>query len=73
MFVYGFDDLTEEQLDLLAALSGACEVTVAVNYADREALAARAGLLARLRSELGATDTEQLVFDPGYTRSATAP
>ena len=71
MFVYGFDDLTEEQLDLLAALSGACEVTVAVNYADREALAARAGLLARLRSELGATDTEQLVFDPGYTRSAT--
>ena len=39
MLVYGFDDLTEEQLDLVAALAGACEVTVAVNYADREALA----------------------------------
>jgi ATP-dependent helicase/DNAse subunit B len=70
VLVYGFDDLTEEQLDLLAGLSGACEVTVAVNYADREALAARAGLLARLR-ELGATEVEQLAFDPDYTRSAT--
>jgi ATP-dependent helicase/DNAse subunit B len=71
VLVYGFDDLTEEQLELLAALSGACEVTVAVNYADREALAARAGLLARLRSELGAADAEQLAFDPGYTPSTT--
>jgi len=71
VLVYGFDDLTEEQLDLLAALSGACEVTVAVNYADSEALAARAGLLARLRSELGAVDIDELAFDPGYTGSAT--
>ncbi|HEY7151421.1 MAG TPA: hypothetical protein VH391_07045, partial [Solirubrobacterales bacterium] len=71
VLVYGFDDLTEEQFDLLAALSGACQVTVAVNYADTEALAARAGLLARLRSELGAVEVEKLRFDPGYTPSAT--
>jgi ATP-dependent helicase/DNAse subunit B len=71
VLVYGFDDLTEEQFDLVAALEGACEVTVAVNYADREALTARAELLARLREELGPEDERQLPFDPGYTASAT--
>lgn len=70
VLVYGFDDLTEEQLDLLATLADACEVTVAVNYADREALAARAQLLTRLRG-LGAADEKPLGFDPSYTRSAT--
>jgi len=70
VLTYGFDDLTEEQLELVTALMGACEVTVAVNYADREALAARAGLLARLR-ELGATEEIELPFDPTYTDSAT--
>jgi ATP-dependent helicase/DNAse subunit B len=71
VFVYGFDDLTEEQLDLLDALGAAGEVTVAVNYEDNDALAARAELLARLRDELGADRVEELPFDPSYTTSAT--
>jgi RecB family exonuclease len=71
VLVYGFDDLTAAQLDLLAALAAACEVTVAVNYADREALAARAELLVDLRSELGAEQETTLPFDPGYTDSST--
>ena len=70
VLLYGFDDLTEEQLDLVAALTGACEVTVAVNYEDREALAPRAVLLARLRDELGGTEEDRLAFDDGYTQSA---
>ena len=71
VLMYGFDDLTEEQLELVSAVAGACELTVAVNYADREALAARAELLARLREELGARVTSELPFDHGYTTSAT--
>ncbi len=71
VLVYGFDDLTAEQLELLAALAGACEVTVAVNYADTEALAARAQLLGQLRSELGVEEQVELNFEPGYTDSAT--
>jgi ATP-dependent helicase/DNAse subunit B len=71
VFVYGFDDLTEEQLDLLSALGGAGEVTVAVNYEDNDALAARAELLVRLEDELSADAVERLPFDPSYTASAT--
>ncbi len=71
VLVYGFDDLTEEQLELLAALAGASEVTVAVNYEDREALAARAGLMARLRDELDGNVETELPFDREYTESAT--
>ena len=71
VLMYGFDDLTEEQLELVSALAGACEATVAVNYADREALAARAELLARLRDEVGAEVASELPFDRGYTASAT--
>ena len=41
VFVYGFDDLTRAQLELVAALSLATEVVIAVNYADRDALKAR--------------------------------
>jgi PD-(D/E)XK nuclease superfamily len=71
VLVYGFDDLTEEQLDLLSAIGGAGEVTVAVNYEDNDALAARARLLARLRDELAAEIVKELPFDPSYTASAT--
>ena len=67
VLIYGFDDLTEVQLELLRLLAATCEVTVAVNYADRKALAARAALLLRLRDELGATTAEDLHFDRGYT------
>ncbi len=71
VLLYGFDDLTEEQLELVAALTGACPVTVAVNYEDREALAPRAALLARLRDELGGVEEGKLAFDDRYTQSAT--
>ena len=71
VLVYGFDDLTEEQLDMLSALGAAADVTVAVNYEDNDALAARAKLLAQLRDELGAEVAAELPFDPGYTASAT--
>jgi ATP-dependent helicase/DNAse subunit B len=71
VLVYGFDDLTEEQLDLLSALGAATDVTVAVNYEDNDALAARAELLARLCDELSAEAVEELPFDPGYTASTT--
>ena len=67
VFVYGFDDLTESQLELLRLLAAGADVTVAVNYADRRALAARATLLARLRDEFGAATVAELGFDPDYT------
>ena len=70
VLLYGFDDLTEEQLELVAALTGACQVTVAVNYEDREALAPRAALLARLRDELGGVEESRLAFEELYTQSA---
>jgi ATP-dependent helicase/DNAse subunit B len=71
VFVYGFDDLRRDQTELLRALTAAAPVTIAVTYADTRALAARAGLLARLVDELGAELGEPLPFDPAYTESAT--
>jgi ATP-dependent helicase/DNAse subunit B len=68
VLIYGFDDLTEAQLELVRLLAETAEVTVAVNYADRRALAARATLLARLRDEFDATVAAELVFDPNYTQ-----
>jgi ATP-dependent helicase/DNAse subunit B len=56
VFLYGFDDLTRAQLELIDALARAAEVTVAVTYEDRRALAVRAALLAGLREELGAVE-----------------
>ncbi len=67
VFVYGFDDLTRAQLELVAVLGEATDVVAAVNYDDREALVARAALLAELREELGATVAEEVGHDRGYT------
>jgi ATP-dependent helicase/DNAse subunit B len=58
VFLYGFDDLTREQIELVAALAAGTEVTVTVTFEDREAFAARAQLLGVLRDELGATVEE---------------
>ena len=66
VLIYGFDDLTEVQLGLIAVLAGVCDVTLAVNYADRNALAARAGLLTRLTDE-GGTVIMELGFNARYT------
>lgn len=58
VYLYGFDDLSREQVELLDALASACEVTVALTFEDRPALAARAELLGTLRDELGGTVVE---------------
>ncbi|MDX6581087.1 MAG: hypothetical protein QOI10_271 [Solirubrobacterales bacterium] len=71
VLLYGFDDLSRAQLELVRALAAAGEVTVAVSFADRRALAVRAELISRLEQELGATRTPELPHDDGYTASAT--
>jgi RecB family exonuclease len=65
VFLYGLDDLTAEQLDLLGALAAASEVTLALPYEeDSEALAARTGqLLERLR-EIGPESETRTEADP---------
>ena len=54
VLLYGFDDLGRAQVELVAELARAAEVTVAVDYADRRALAVRAALVSTLTEELGA-------------------
>jgi ATP-dependent helicase/DNAse subunit B len=69
VFLYGFDDLTGNQLELTRALAASCEVTVALTYEEgNAALAARAGLLERLR-ELGVAEETATEPDPGNTPS----
>ena len=67
VFVYGFDDLSEAQIEFLRLVSQETDVTIAVNYADRDAFAARAGLYARLLDE-GGVVTEELGFDASYAQ-----
>ncbi len=71
VFIYGFDDLSRAQLELVAELAKTSAVTVAVTYADKRALSARASLLSALERELGAVVEEPLAFDHAYTESAT--
>jgi RecB family exonuclease/superfamily I DNA/RNA helicase len=71
VLIYGFDDLTRAQLELLDSLGAAGEVTVAVTFADRRALTVTAELIAVLTEELGADLPEPLPFDDAYTTSAT--
>lgn len=71
VLLYGFDDLVREQIELIAALAGSCQVTVALIYEDRPALAARAELLEVLRVELVGEIVAELEPDRGHTASAT--
>jgi ATP-dependent helicase/nuclease subunit B len=71
VLLYGFDDLTREQIELLAALAAAGPVTIALAFEDRPALAARAELLGVLREELGAEVSERLSSERSHTESAT--
>jgi ATP-dependent helicase/DNAse subunit B len=71
VFVYGFDDLTRAQLELLDALSRAGEAVVAVTFADRRSLAPRARLIQALREELGADVAEELPNTSDHTTSET--
>lgn len=71
VFLYGFDDLTVEQLELVRELAGAAPVSVALPWEDREVLtSARGRLFAELREMPGASVTERAA-DAGNTASAT--
>jgi ATP-dependent helicase/DNAse subunit B len=70
LFLYGLDDLTRNQLELIEALAPIAEVTVALSYEqDREALAARAGLLQRLRDQIDVSEETVTEPDPANTPS----
>src|SRR6185312_11780973 len=53
VFIYGVDDLTRNQFELLRRLSAVTEVTVALPLEQRDVLVARSGLATRLREEIG--------------------
>jgi RecB family exonuclease len=71
VLLYGFDDLSREQIELIDALARAAPVTVAIAWEERSALAARAGLLGVLRDELGGTVVAELEPDASHTGSGT--
>ena len=65
---YGFDDMTVEQLELVAALGNVTDVMASVTFEDRAALHARARLRAELL-ERGGEIAEQREPDPANTGS----
>ncbi|HEX7059838.1 MAG TPA: PD-(D/E)XK nuclease family protein [Solirubrobacterales bacterium] len=68
VFLYGLDDLTGNQFELIRELAGTTAVTVALPYEDgRSALGPRAALLTRLREEIGAEDEHLTEADPANT------
>lgn len=70
VFLYGFDDMTRNQLDLIEALAATAEVTVALPYEEgNTALAARARLLESLRT-IGVASERETQPDPGNTPDA---
>jgi RecB family exonuclease len=70
VFLYGFDDLTENQLALVATLAELTEVTVALPYEEGSAaLAARARLRDQLCERIGAADEVTREATPGNTIS----
>lgn len=70
VLLYGFDDLTENQFELVAALAERTQVTVALPYEEgNAALAARGRLLERLRERIGAAEEVRTEPDPGNTDS----
>jgi ATP-dependent helicase/nuclease subunit B len=71
VFIYGFDDLTREQLELVFELINHAEVTMALPWEDRETLtAARGALFAELRDVQGVT-IDRLESVPKFTASST--
>jgi ATP-dependent helicase/DNAse subunit B len=70
VFLYGFDDLTADQLELVAGLAAVTEVTVAVPFEPgNTALAARARLLGELREQVGVGEETVTAADPANTES----
>jgi RecB family exonuclease len=71
VLLYGLDDLTPNQLELVEALAAVAEVTVAFPYEEGDtALAARARLLDDLRTRIGVASETRTEADPGNTDSA---
>ena len=70
IFLYGFDDLTLEQLELVRELAASVDVTVALPWEDRESLTqARGALFAELR-DFDGVSIERLEAEPRFTRSS---
>lgn len=67
LFLYGLDDLTRNQLELIEALAPVAEVTMALTYEDREALSARAGLPQKLRDRIGLAEETVTAAEPANT------
>ncbi len=71
VFLYGFDDLTPNQLELVAVLAASTEVTVALAFeAGNTALAARERLLEELRERVGVAEETRTAADPANTASS---
>ena len=71
VFIYGFDDLTRNQLDLIRALAAVAEVTVALPHEPGNAvLEERTAPLLEALDEIGIDGAEELDADPGNTPEA---
>ena len=71
VFIYGFDDLTRNQLDLIRALAAVAEVTVALPHESGNAvLEERTAPLLESLEEIGIDDAEELDADPANTPDA---
>ncbi len=71
VFLYGFDDLTVEQLELVRELSAHTQVTIALPWEDRESLTlARGALFAQLR-DIEGVSIERLEAESRFTSSVT--
>ena len=70
VFLYGLDDLTPNQFELVEALAALTEVTVALPFEEgNTALAARARLLAELRERIGVAEETRTEAEPANTES----
>jgi RecB family exonuclease len=70
LFLYGLDDLTPNQLDLVAALAAQTEITISLPYEEgNAAMAARARLLGELRERIGVAEETTTAADPANTES----
>jgi RecB family exonuclease len=70
VFLFGRDDLTPNQFDLVAALAAATEVTIAVPFEQgMPVLGARAGLIEQLRAAVPDLVEETCKPDPANTES----
>ncbi|HEY1853088.1 MAG TPA: hypothetical protein VGG40_00745, partial [Solirubrobacterales bacterium] len=72
VFLYGLDDLTPNQFDLLAALAATAEVTIAVPFEEGMPVVgggARAGLIEQLRAAVPGLAEVECRPDPANTES----